>query len=305
RPAPPTGTRHRAGCPAERRAPRWTRRRRARRASPRPDRRPPAAPPWTAPRCPGTAPEPRPGPAPRRPRRPPARTPRRRRAPRAPAGRPRPARPAPWPAPGRRPRRSPPGRAPTPPGTCPRAAPERWPAAPLRSRCRAGPLRSLRQILPRDVLVHPDLARQPEDSLGDDVAQDLRGPALDGGALAAERVEARAALGGAHPSGAAERPAVLGQPLLAQELHLQTGDLLVAPGARLRRGGPLRAGLADRQLLAEPLLGEPGRLGVHPQPQQRVVRAGGARLRAVPPDVGDHPDQPALARVGVPADRDP
>src|SRR5690606_36668040 len=173
--------------------------------------------------CPGTAPEPRPGPAPRRPRRPPARTPRRRRAPRAPAGRPRPARPAPWPAPGRRPRRSPPRRAPTPPGACPRAAPERWSAAPLRSRCRAGPLRSLRQILPRDVLVHPDLARQPEDALGDDVAQDLRGPALDGVALAAQVVEARAALGEAHPFGAAEGPVVVGQPLLAQELHLQTG----------------------------------------------------------------------------------
>jgi hypothetical protein len=59
------------------------------------------------------------------------------------------------------------------------------------------------------------------------------------------------------------------------------------------------------QLLAHPHPGQAGRLGVDPQPQQRVVQTGRAKLGALPPGLGDHTDHAALARPRPAADGHP
>src|SRR5262249_29371339 len=99
--------------------------------------------------------------------------------------------------------------------------------APQSRRRRAPPARSSRQVLPGHVLVHADLGRQPEHPLGDDVAQDLRGPALDrvaAGPQVAVAGTPAVEVGALRP---AHRPVVVTQPVGADQLHLELGNLLI------------------------------------------------------------------------------
>ncbi len=98
-------------------------------------------------------------------------------------------------------------------------------------------------------------------------------PAGTGSPVPAEEVRA---LGPAHG------PVVVKQPVSAGQLDLELGDLLVQPGEHQLGRRALRAGLARGQLLAQPDPRQPGHLGIGPQPQQPVMQAGRAQLRAAP-----------------------
>src|SRR5690606_18822459 len=106
-----------------------------------------------------------------------------------------------------------------------RAGRARRPAAPPRPRNTAG---SSRQVLPGHVLVDTGFGGQAENAFGDDVAQDLRGAALDRVALGPQVAVAGAAAVEVDALGAAEGVVVVAQ--VAQELHLQPGQGLVELG---------------------------------------------------------------------------
>src|SRR5215813_4826671 len=85
---------------------------------------------------------------------------------------------------------------------------------------------SPRQVLPWLVFVQPDLRRQPEHPLGDDVAQDLRAPALDRVALGTqEPISGVVAVevGALRPP---YSPVAIQQPAGAEQIHLEPGDFL-------------------------------------------------------------------------------
>src|SRR5581483_11271025 len=84
---------------------------------------------------------------------------------------------------------------------------------------------SLGQVLPRDVLVDPDLRGEAEHALGDDVAQDLRGAALDRVALGAQVAVSRAAAREVDRGRPVGRPPLAGPVVVAQALLAEQVDL--------------------------------------------------------------------------------
>src|SRR5918992_1182461 len=174
-----------------------------------------------------------------------------------------------------------------------------------RRRCRAGRGHSFPELLPRDVLVDAWFGGEAEYPFGDDVAQDLRGAALDGVALGAQVAIARVAAGEVDLLRPDHGPVGVAQPLLAEHLELEAGQLLVEPGVGELHRRTLRPRLADGQLLPQPRPGEPSDLRLDPQPQQPVVQFGGMPLGMLAPGVRDHADHPAFTRRGPAADGHP
>src|SRR5690606_2313016 len=180
--------------------------------------------------------------------------------------------------------------------------PGRRRAAPLPPASTAG--HSSGQVLPRDVLVGARLGRQAQDTLGDDVQQDLAGPALDAVALGAQVPVTGAPPGEVDELGPAHGPVVVQQALLAEEFHFQAADRLVEAGEAQFHPGALGAGLADGELLAQPFAGEAGHLGVDPQGEQPLVQVVGAQVGPFAPGPHDRADHAALAGQPHAADGD-
>src|SRR4029079_18737548 len=111
-----------------------------------------------------------------------------------------------------------------------------------------------------DVLVGPGLGRQPQDPFRDDVAQDLGGPALDRVALRPQVAVTGVAVGERDDVRPAHGPVAVAQALLTEQLELEAAELLREPGEGQLHRRALRPGPAERELLAQPLSGEPGDL---------------------------------------------
>src|SRR4051794_10913512 len=163
---------------------------------------------------------------------------------------------------------------------------------------------SSRQVLPGGGGVGAGLGGQPEHPLGDDVAQDLGGAALDGVALGPQVAVAGTPTGEVDALGTAHRPVVVRQALLGAKLHLEATGRLREPGERELVRGPFRAGLTRGELLAQPLTRDPVDLGVDPEREQPVVQLGGAQVGPLAPQRRAHPDHAALPRGGRAADGD-
>src|SRR5260370_280400 len=135
-------------------------------------------------------------------------------------------------------------------GTGATARPSSSPTTAARRRARGPADRRLpaasgspRQVLPWHGLVQPGLGRQPEPPVGDDVAQDLGGAALDRVALGPQETVAGIPAVEVGPFRAAHRPVVITQPVRAGQLHLELRDLLVQPGEDQLGRRPLGAWL--------------------------------------------------------------
>ena len=102
-----------------------------------------------------------------------------------------------------------------------------------------------------------------------------------------------------------QRPVVVDQPAGPGEFQVERGQLLVEPGEDDLRRGALRPRRPRRELLPQPRPGQPGHLGVRPQPDQPVVQARRACLRVLPPGGRGQADHAALPRQRPAADGDP
>src|SRR5262249_37634935 len=157
---------------------------------------------------------------------------------------------------------------------------------------------------PGDVLVGARLGGQAQDALGDDVQQNLAGPALDAVALGPQIAVAGVTAGEVDQFGAPHGPVVVQQPFLTEEFDLQAADLLGEAGERELHTGALGSWLARDELLAQAFAGEPGDLGLHPQLEQPLMQVVGPQLGALAPGAGDGADHAALAGQPGAADGD-
>src|SRR5258708_14691211 len=175
------------------------------------------------------------------------------------------------------------GKGTPPPRRVPRNQPEYGPSRPPPSFLLAG---SPRKVLPWLVLVHPDVRRQPEHPLGNDVPQDLRGSALDRVALGAQEPVAGIAAVEVGAFGAAHRPVAITQPVASEQFDFEPGDLLIELGRHQLGPRPLGAGLSGCEVLAQPFAGQPGSLPARPDPYQLILHPGSPQSSTLAPGPG-------------------